>query len=86
MTTISVAQQRVFWALLHEAGRYGPRQDDRELVLMAPWISDIPMTESGWSPLTLESIYPNSNGNLESLASTLIELKKLEFDVTVISL
>lgn len=86
MTTISVAQQRVFWALLHEAGRYGPRLEDREIVLMAPWISDIPMTESGWSPLTLESIYPNSNGNLESLASTLIELKNLEFDVTIISL
>jgi hypothetical protein len=86
MPTVSIAQQRVFWSILHEAGRIIETSEDREIVVMAPWISDLPMVECGWSPSSLESIYPESNGHIESLSDVLIQLSKIGYLITVVTL
>ena len=86
MPTVSIAQQRVFWSILHEAGRIIDISEDQEIVVMAPWISDLPMVECGWSPSSLESIYPESNGHIESLSDVIIQLKKIGYQVTVVTL
>ena len=86
MPTVSIAQQRVFWSILHEAGRIIDTSEEQDIVIMAPWISDLPMVECGWSSSSLESIYPESNGHIESLSDVIIQLKKIGYQVTVVTL
>jgi hypothetical protein len=86
MPTVSIAQQRVFWSILHESGRIIDTSDDQNIVIMAPWISDLPMVECGWAPSSLESIYPESNGHIESLSDVLIQLRNIGYSITVVTL
>jgi len=79
---------RVFWhVLLDAADRFDfTTEDDREIILISPWISDVTTARSGWSDAALASAFKINTGNIESLSDILGELVQRGFDVKVVTL
>jgi hypothetical protein len=79
---------RVFWYVLFDAAaRFDHDLEDREIVIISPWISDVTTHTSGWSESAISSAFdPHGGGSIESLSDVLGRLVKLGYDVTVVTL
>jgi hypothetical protein len=78
---------RIFWDILFEAAdRYDQNLQDKEIVLVSPWISDVTTAHSGWSDTCLASAFGIDSGSLESLSHILGILVEKGFEVKVVTL
>ena len=59
---------------------------DKEIVLVSPWISDVTTAHSGWSDTCLASAFGIDSGSLESLSHILGILVEKGFEVKVVTL
>ena len=60
--------------------------ENREIIVISPWISDVTTSVSGWSDSTIASAFNIDSGNIESLSDVLGELVKRGYNVTVMTL
>lgn len=81
-------QSRLLWHALFEAGlRMGEiEQQNREITLISPWITDLTSSRSGWSYSAITSALGESAGGLESLSDVLISLARKGYRVRVATL
>ena len=79
---------RVFWYILFDAAnRFDANLEDKEIVIISPWISDVTTHTSGWSDSSISSAFnPYGGGSIESLSDVLGRLVKLGYNVTVVTL
>ena len=79
---------RVFWdALLDAASRIDTAPaNDREIIIISPWLSDVTTSRSGWSDASIASAFDIDTGNIESLSDILGKLVERGYDVTVVTL
>jgi len=79
---------RVFWdALLDAASRIGEAPvDDKEIIIISPWISDVTTSRSGWSDAAIASAFAIDTGNIESLSDILGKLVERGYEVTIVTL
>ena len=87
MGAFSFGHLQTLWSVLHIAAqRANELGDDRRIVLVSPWHHNASRAEDGWSGSVLETLHPNSNGVLETLADVLGSLVSLGYEVSAISL
>jgi hypothetical protein len=79
---------RVFWdVLLTAADRFDSNtEDNRDIIIISPWISDVTTSVSGWSDSAIASAFNIDSGNIESLSDVLGELVERGYNVTVMTL
>jgi hypothetical protein len=79
---------RIFWHILFEAAaRFDENLEDRKIVIISPWISDITTYNSGWSDSAISSAFKReSGGNFESLSDVLAKLQRIGYEITVCTL
>ncbi len=80
---------RVFCHVLFDAAAKIDETEinEREIIIIAPWISDITISTSGWSESAIKSSFsPYSRGRIESLSDVLGLLVKIGYKVTVVTL
>ena len=79
---------RVFWdVLLTAADRFDSITDDnRDIIIISPWISDVTTSVSGWSDSAIASAFNIDSGNIESLSDVLGALVERGYNVTVMTL
>jgi hypothetical protein len=78
---------RIFWDILFDAAdRYHEDLEDKEIVIISPWISDVTTAHSGWSDTALASAFEIDSGNIESLSFLLGELVQRGFTVKILTL
>ena len=79
---------RVFWdALLDAASRIDDAPaNDKKIVIISPWISDVTTSRSGWSDVAIASAFGIDTGNIESLSDILGKLVERGYEVTVVTL
>lgn len=80
---------RVFCHVLFEAAARIDETEinEREIIIISPWISDITISTSGWSESAIKSSFsPFSGGKIESLSDVLGLLVKIGYKVTVVTL
>ena len=79
---------RVFWdALLDAASRIDDAPaNDKKIVIISPWISDVTTSRSGWSDAAIASAFGIDTGNIESLSDILGKLVERGYEVTIVTL
>ena len=80
---------RIFWyALFDAAARIKETdEDDRDIIIISPWISDVTTANSGWSETARTSAFdPYGGGSIESLSDVLGKLVQVGYNVTVVTL
>ena len=80
---------RVFCHVLFDAAAKIDETEinEREIIIISPWISDITISTSGWSESAIKSSFsPYSRGRIESLSDVLGLLVKIGYKVTVVTL
>ncbi len=80
---------RVFCHVLFEAAARIDETEinEREIIIISPWISDITISTSGWSESAIKSSFsPFSAGKIESLSDVLGLLVKIGYKVTIVTL
>ena len=87
MGAFSFGHIQTLWSVLHIAAqRANELRDDRSIVLVSPWHHNASRAEDGWSGAVLDTLHPNTNGALETLADVLCSLVSLGYDVTAVTL
>ena len=89
MPTFVSGHFRVFWHVLFDAAARFEETDeeDREIIIISPWISDVTTSNSGWSETAIVSAFdPHGEGNIESLSDVLGRLVKIGYNVKVVTL
>jgi hypothetical protein len=87
MGAFSFGHLQTLWSVLHIAAqRADELGDDRSIVLVSPWHHNASRAEDGWSGAVLDTLYPHTNGALETLADVLSSLVSLGYEVTVVTL
>tara|TARA_B100001142_G_scaffold52039_1_gene49680 strand:- start:88 stop:1266 length:1179 start_codon:yes stop_codon:yes gene_type:complete len=80
---------RIFWYALFDAAARIKETDenDRDIIIISPWISDVTTADSGWSETAITSAFdPHAGGNIESLSDVLGKLVQVGYNVTVVTL
>lgn len=79
---------RVFWHVLFDAAaRFDETLEDKDIVIITPWVSDVTTQSSGWSDSAIASAFGlEGGGGIESLSDVLGRLVKLGYKVTVVTL
>jgi len=87
MGAFSFGHLQTLWSVLHIAAqRANELGDDRSIVLVSPWHHNASRAEDGWSGAVLDTLYPNTNSALETLADVLGSLVSLGYEVTAVTL
>ena len=88
MPAFDSGHARIFWHILFEAAaRFDESLDDRKIIIISPWISDITTYNSGWNDSAISSAFKReSGGNIESLSDVLVKLQRIGYELTVCTL
>jgi len=80
---------RIFWHVLFDAAaRFEESEEnDREIIIISPWITDVTTADAGWSETARISAFdPYGGGSMESLSDVLGKLVQVGYNVTVVTL
>ena len=88
MAVFHSGQSRLVWHVLFEAGLRMDAipEQDREVILISPWIRDLTTSQSGWCDLAVNASLGSGMSSVESLSDVLIGLRRRGFRVVVLTL